>query len=307
MASPSPVTDGERVIVHFGNGDLAAYSFAGEQIWKRNLQEDHGPYTIWWGHANSPVLHRDLVISACMQDSLADLPGGQSLSYVVAHDKRTGKEVWKTSRMTSAKAEECDSYITPILRRNGNTTEVVLVGGDTLDAYNPATGDRLWHFPNLAKARIITGLCTHADLVFATRGMRGDLFALRPSGLGQLPISDQVWRHAPGTPDTCCPVATNGLLFWVSDNGVARCVDAATGSEHWAQRLGGEFKASPVIAEGRVHFLNTAGKCFVLAAKPNFQRLAENSIDDEMLASPAIVDGQIYLRGKKGLYCIGEK
>src|SRR5947209_2827796 len=101
FASPSPVTDGEVVAVHFGNGDLAAYDLAGKQLWKHNLQAEHGPYTIWWGHANSPVLCDGLVISVCMQDSLADLAEQkQAESYVVAHDARTGEPRWKTPRAT---------------------------------------------------------------------------------------------------------------------------------------------------------------------------------------------------------------
>src|SRR5204863_7202446 len=91
LASPSPVTDGRRVFAHFGNGDLAAYDFGGKQLWRRNLQEDHGPYTIWWGHANSPVLFQDLIISVCLQDSLSDLQAEPAPSYVVAHDQATGE------------------------------------------------------------------------------------------------------------------------------------------------------------------------------------------------------------------------
>jgi outer membrane protein assembly factor BamB len=143
MASPSPVTDGERVVVHFGNGDLAAYDFAGRQLWYHNLQKEHGPYTVWWGHANSPVLVDDLVISVCMQDSLADLPGEPAPSYLVAHDKRTGGEVWKTFRKTQATAEECDSYVTPLVRRTGQNVEIIVMGANQLDAYDPATGRQL--------------------------------------------------------------------------------------------------------------------------------------------------------------------
>ena len=90
------MTDGQVVVVHFGNGDLAAYDFDGEQLWKRNLQDDYGNYTIWYGHANSPVIAGDLVISVCMQDSLADLHEKPIESYVVAHDLRTGAVRWKT-------------------------------------------------------------------------------------------------------------------------------------------------------------------------------------------------------------------
>lgn len=120
LASPSPVTNGQLVVVHFGNGDLAAYDYAGNRLWRRNLQDDHGRYTIWWGHANSPVLCGDLVISVCMQDSLADLGKPPPPSYLVAHDKRTGQERWKTMRMTGAAAEPCDSYTTPLLFSRGH-------------------------------------------------------------------------------------------------------------------------------------------------------------------------------------------
>ena len=101
LASPSPVTNGEVVVVHYGNGDLAAYDFQGEQLWKRNLQTDFGPYTIWYGRANSPVLFEDLVISICLQDAMADRQEKATESYVVAHELATGRLRWKTPRMTA--------------------------------------------------------------------------------------------------------------------------------------------------------------------------------------------------------------
>ena len=149
LASPSPVTDGQQVIVHFGSGDLAAYDFNGNRLWHRNLQKDHGDYTIWWGHANSPVLCGNLVISACIQDECRDLPGKPSESYVVAHDKRTGREVWKTLRPTEAQAEHGDGYTSPMLRRHDGRVELIVMGGEILDAYDPADGKRLWHLPRV--------------------------------------------------------------------------------------------------------------------------------------------------------------
>ncbi len=301
LASPSPVTDGERVVVHFGTGDLAAYDFSGRQLWNRNLQNDHGRYTIWWGHANSPVMHGNLVISVCMQDSLSDLGAKPSESYVVAHDKQTGKEVWKTLRMTNATAEECDSYITPVFHRNAEGVEMIVVGGDTMDAYDPLNGKRLWQVPGLAKSRIITGPTVANGTVYATRGMRGDLYAVRTG-------SDQfTWKFGKGTPDSCCPVVWKDLVFWVSDDGIARCHNAITGEEKWVERLGTDFKASPVAAAGRIYFLDRGGKCTIVEATDKFKKLAENLIDDEMKASPAMADGRIYLRGKNAVYCIGNE
>src|SRR2546430_2544881 len=109
----------------------------------------YGPYTIWWGHANSPVLVDDLVISVCMQDSLADLPDKKQVdSYLVAHDKRTGEQRWKSLRNTGAPNEEADAYTTPLVRTVNGRRELVVMGGNQLDAYDPATGRQLWYLPD---------------------------------------------------------------------------------------------------------------------------------------------------------------
>ena len=134
------MTDGELVVVHFGNGDLAAYDFAGKLHWQHNLQDDYGAYTIWWGHANSPVLFGDLVISVCMQDSLADVAEQPAPSYLVAHDLRTGKERWKSARMTGAPAEQGDAYTTPILVDVDGQTQLVVMGANQLDALRSGDG-----------------------------------------------------------------------------------------------------------------------------------------------------------------------
>jgi outer membrane protein assembly factor BamB len=307
MASPSPVTDGERVIVHFGNGDLAAYDFAGQQLWKHNLQQEFGPYTIWWGHANSPILVNDLVISACMQDALDDLPGERSPSYLVAHDKRSGRQVWQAPRAPRAQGEQYDAYTTPILRPTPRGPQLVIMGGNQLDAYDPATGRQLWFHPGLVGGRTITGPTVGSDLIFATQGMRGSLLAIRPEGEGQLPPSAVVWKQTQGTPDSSTPVVSNGLLFWVSDNGIAHCCDARTGQVKWKERLPGDYKASLVAAAGRIYFLNLGGLCTVVAAAPRFEKLGENQLERETIASPAIADGHIYIRSRIALYCIGPK
>jgi len=305
LASPSPVTDGERVIVHFGNGDLVAFDFSGTELWRRNLQDDHGAYTIWWGHANSPVIAGDLVISVCMQDSLEQFGPPLSPSYLVAHDKRTGEEKWKTMRMTNAKLEECDSYTTPILVQNGVRTELVVWGGDQVDAYNPATGKQLWFLPGQAKLRTITGPTAGHGRVYVTRGKSGALLAVSLGGDGKLPPDRVAWQSEKSTPDSCCPVLWKDLLFIVSDNGVAQCLDAHTGVVHWTQRIPGEYKASPLAAAGHIYFLNTTGLCTVVAAADRFQKVSENKIDDDTIASPAVSGGRIFLRGKRAIYAIG--
>jgi outer membrane protein assembly factor BamB len=306
LASPSPVTDGRRVFVHFGNGDLAAYDFAGKRLWHRNLQQDYGRYTIWWGHANSPVLYKGLVISVCMQDSLNDLGQGPVNSYLVAHDQKTGAPRWKTLRNTKATAEECDAYTTPVLTRLHGRSELVVMGANQLDAYDPATGGQLWYLPGLRGNRTITGPTAAGGMVYATCGMRRDLVAVKPAGSGELPPSAAVWRTKEATPDSPCPVVYRGLLFVVSDNGIARCLDARTGAVKWKERLSGDYKASPLAADGHVYFLSRDGRCTVAAAAPTYTRLAVGRLADEFVASPAVSDGKLFLRGRKALYCVGK-
>jgi outer membrane protein assembly factor BamB len=306
LASPSPVTNGKVVVAHYGNGDLAAYDFAGKQLWQRNLQKDHGGYTIWWGHANSPVLYKNLVISVCMQDSLKDLGETPVDSYLIAHELETGAQRWKTLRNTQAKAEECDAYTTPLLTEVAGHTELIVMGGNQLDGYDPATGKQLWFLPGLSGNRTITGPTIANGMVYTTCGMRRDLVAVKLGGAGKLPPSSVVWRTKEKTPDSPCPVVSHGLVFIVSDNGIAQCFDAQTGAAKWQERLPGDHKASPLAVEGRIYFLSRNGRCTVVAAAEQFKKLADNRLDDEFVASPAVSDGKLYLRGRKALYCLGK-
>ncbi len=305
MASPSPVTDGQRVIVHFGNGELAAYDFQGQLLWQRNLQDDYGHYSIWWGHANSPLLVDDRLISVCMQDSCADLPGEPSLSYVAAHDPQTGDEVWFTERPTRARAEYCDSYASPVLWQRDGQAEIVVMGGQILDAYCPMTGQRRWWLEGLVGNRLVPTPVMGHGFVYAIQGMREALLAVRPEQEGPLDHSAIVWSESQGTSDGPCPVLVDDLLFMVNNRGIVRCFDARTGQVHWTERIRGEYRASPVVAEGRIYFLNMDGLCTVVQASDRFRLVVENSLDDRTLASPAISDGRIFIRGHAALYCLG--
>ncbi len=305
LASPSPVTDGRFVAAHFGNGDLAVFDMQGNPQWKRNLQADYGPYSIWWGHANSPVIVGDLLISICIQDSLADIQETPNVSYVVAHDLKTGRPVWFTERMTGAEKEHADAYTTPLVREAEGRTEVIVMGAEQLDAYDAATGRQVWVLPGLAGNRVITGPTLHDNVVYATIGMRGPVFAAKIGGSGALPAERIFWQYPSNTPDSPSPVVCNGLLFIAADNGVAQCLDLANGEMCWRERMGREFKASPIAAEGRVYFLDTSGRCTVVEAAREYRPLAVNEIPDRMLASPAVSDGKIFLRGRERLYCIG--
>ncbi len=153
--------------------------------------------------------------------------------------------------------------------------------------------------------RTVGGPTVGDGLVFATRGKKGPLLAVRPDGDGELKDKSVVWTETKDTPDSCSPVCCKDLLFCLVDAGFAYCYDAHTGDLKWKERLPGEYKASPVAADGRIYFLNRAGACTVIAASGAYEKLASNSLDGDTNASPAVADGRIYIRTSKALYCIG--
>jgi outer membrane protein assembly factor BamB len=228
--------------------------------------------------------------------------------------------------MTEAKAEECDSYTTPVMRkRSGREWEMLVWGGNQLDSYDPRNGKQLWFMPGLVGGRTVTGPTVFRDQVFVTVGMRGPLHAFKlqnPDKADDAAASGVVmeksdepkkldrtiydWRFEKGTPDSCTPVVWDKLLFTVNDDGVARCYSIETGNIRWQERLPDGYKSSPLAADGRIYFFNLKGKCTVISARSRFEKLTENELDDSFVASPAVSDGMIYIRGKKGLYGISK-
>lgn len=303
MATPSPVTDGRHVWVHFGTGDLACYDFAGKQIWSTNMTERHGPYTIWWGHANSPVLSGNLLISACMQD-----PKDGGKSYVVAQDKTTGQEKWLVTRDTGATSEPADSYTTPIFYRQGGRTEMVVFGGNVLDAYDPATGKQLWRCAAFDGNRVISGPTLAGDTVYAIQGMKGPVVAIKAGGEGDVTATHVRWKYSSKgtTPDAASPLVIGGLVFLANNSGLAICLDAETGKEIWKERLGDSFRVSPLASGGNVYFLSKDGKTTVVEASRTFKIVAQSDLGEQTIASPAAAGGNLFIRTKGHLYRIGK-
>ena len=181
------------------------------------------------------------------------------------------------------------------------------MGGNHLDAYDPTNGRQLWYLPGLTGGRTVTGPTAAGGLIYVTRGMRGPLLAIRPGGKGELGNDAIVWRYDQGTPDTPCPVVWNELVVTITDNGIAAAFDALSGKLRWKERLKGDYKASPLAVEGRIYFLNTTGLCTVVSASPRFEKLAENQLPADTLASPAAAAGNLYLRTRDALVLPGRE
>jgi outer membrane protein assembly factor BamB len=291
LATPSCVTDGERVYAWFGTGQLLALTLEGRVVWERNLARDYSPFKLLWGHGSSPMLYQDFLILLCDHEPSA---------YLLAVDRRTGKTIWKTDR-----GRDLRSYSTPVVVRAGERHELIVNSNPRIDAYDPETGQHLWHADGGCKVPVPMPV-TANGIIYTSRGYSsGPYMALRPGGRGDVSQSHLVWRIPTGAPYVSSLLYYQGLLYLATEVGVVRCVDPATGETIWTKRIGGNFSASPVGADGKIYLLNEEGETVVLLAGKKFEVLARNSLGEPCRASPAIVQGQIFIRSDHHLYAIG--
>jgi outer membrane protein assembly factor BamB len=233
-------------------------------------------------------------------------------SYLLRLDGSTGKTVFKVDRPTNAIHESPDSYITPALMRNGNQVEIVLTGGDVVTGHDPGTGKEMWRADGLnptnnPAGRIISSPVTFDGIVYAPTRVR-PMLALRAGGRGDVTQSHLLWKFDNG-PDVPTPVTDGKYLYLPNDRGIVWCLDAKTGKPFYeGQRMKPAiYSSSPVLADGKVYVSNEEGLTTVLKAGPAFEILAENALGEYTLSSPAISDGQIFLRTEKAVYCVGKR
>ena len=307
MSSPSPVTDGERVWVMTGTGIIKAFDLEGNELWTRNIPESYGAFGLNWGYASSPLLHGDALYVQVLHGMRTDDP-----SYVLRLNAETGETVWRVERPTEAVRESPDSYTTPALLEYDGTTEIVITGGDAVTGHALDTGRELWRADGLNPTRnrsyrIIASPVVHDGLIYAPTRVK-PLLALRPGGRGDVLDTNVVWATDNG-PDVPTPVTDGELFYVVNDSGIVFVSDAKTGDPVYGpvRIQTGTYSASPVLADGKIYITNEGGMTTVFKTGPTFEVLAENDFDDYCLSSPAISDGQIFIRTTGHLYAIGER
>jgi outer membrane protein assembly factor BamB len=307
MSSPSPVTDGRHVWVMTGTGILKSFDWDGKEIWNRDIQKDYGRFGLNWGYGSSPLLYGDALFVQVLHGMRTRDP-----SYLLRIDTATGRTVWRVERPTPARFESPDAYTTPALLRYGTTTEIVVTGGDVVTGHDPNTGKELWRAGGLnpyndGSYRIVASPVVHGELIVAPTRER-PMLALKAGGRGDVTKSHVLWSFGNG-PDVPTPVTDGQYLYVINDRGIMWCLDAKTGKELYGrQRLkSATYSGSPVLADGKIYVTNEDGMTIVLKAGPAFEVLAENDFDDYTLSSPAISDGQIFIRTAKFLYCIGNR
>lgn len=289
LASPSCVTDGERVYTWFGNGVAAATTLDGKLVWQRNLAAEHGAFDIRWGHGSSPVLHGESLYF------LVDHPGH---AYLLAADPATGETRWKRDR-----DPEKRSYTTPLVIHHDGREQLIVNDNDRIEGLDASTGEVLWHVGESNRVPVSTPVYRDGVL-YSTRGyFSGPYLAVHVGGEGDV-TDDLRWRKPTGAPYVSSLAYANGLVFMATERGIATAADAETGETVWKQRLGGVFTASPVVAGGNVYFVDEGGTTFVVAADREFRLVSENDLDERTLASPAISDGMLFLRTDRRLFAI---
>lgn len=296
-ASASCATDGEHVYAFFGHGGgLFCYTVDGKLVWNKG-NDELGDFPGPWGTAACPVIVGDLVIQNCDADENA---------YLLGVEKRTGSTVWKTAR------RPLRGWSTPILLEANGRQELVVNGDRGVQAYDPVTGGELWICKSF-DGRGDPSLILAGGLIIAVNGKPAPVYAIRPGGDGDVSETHRAWvtpRNAGR--DLPSPVLVgNEVLIINMQGGILTSYDLTTGKELWKQRLGGNYAASPVAYAGHAFFVSESGEIFVVKPDANPRVVARNRVnaaDDEIFrASPALSEGQVFIRSDGALYCIGAR
>lgn len=285
MAAPTPVADASGVYALFATGDVAAFDADGTLRWYRSLTGDYPTITNQVGMAASPVLVGDKLIVP--MDNVGD-------SFLAAIDVRYGKNVWKVSRPKDI------NWVTPVVRKVGERTEVLFGAPTGLTAYDADTGEKQWTF-KAGTGSIPTGTLDGDRLYLPNGGVTA--FKLGEKGV----TGPAVMKSPTLRTGFASPLVYGGRVYAVQSDGFISCGDAKTGKEHFKERSRGAHSASPVAGDGKVYFLSEKGATTVIKAGVNtYEVLAVNDLGEEGLGTPAIANGCIFIRTDKTLYCIGK-
>lgn len=292
LASPSPVTDGERVYAWFGTGQIAAVDLSGKLVWKKHLGATYGPFQINWGHGSSPVAYKNRLILLCYHESG---------SYLLSVDARTGDVQWKVDAPAGV-----TSYSTPLVLETGGRAEIVVNSSVGVSGHDLTSGERRWYIEEANRFPIPTPVF-HDGMIYTSRGYRSSPFmAIRPGGSGNVANTHVAWKLATGAPYISSLLYYNGLIYMTGDVGVLTVSDARTGERVYQDRVGGVYTASPVAGDGKVYLASEDGETIVVAAGRTPKILSRNRLNARQLASPAIAGGRLFIRSDDTLYAIGK-
>lgn len=296
--SASPATDGERVVASFGSAGVVCYDLQGKLLWQRDL----GKCEQIWGNASSPILYQDLVIQNF---------GPGERTFLIALDKKTGRDVWKVDvpggKYGTAPSEWTGSWSTPVIYRGAGRDELLLSWPETLRAYDPRTGKELWSCRGLGKL-VYSSPLTSPEAIVAMSGFGGPYLAVKTGGSGDVTETHRLWQDPKQQPQRVgSGVIVGDQIYILNATGIAQCINLKTGQVVWSERAGTGAWGSMVHADGRLYVTNQRGETVVLAAKPTFELLATNPLGERSQSSPAFSDGEIFIRTYGHLWCVSNR
>ncbi|MEX2176470.1 MAG: PQQ-binding-like beta-propeller repeat protein [Pirellulaceae bacterium] len=291
-ASPTPVVADDRVYLHFGQQGTACLDLAGKEIWKN----DGLKYSPVHGNGGSPVLAGGLLIFTC---------DGASDPFVVALDAASGQERWRFER--TAEAAKTFSFCTPTLLTVGGRQQVVCAGSGVVNSLDPATGREIWRVQHSGYSVIPKPVFGHGLVFFSTGYDSPSVLAVRADGAGDVTETHVAWTMKKGSPHTPSLLLVGDELYMASDKGIATCVDAHTGEQHWQERIGGNYSASLIYADGKIFVQSEEGPAIVLKPGKQFTKLADAGFKERTLASYAVGENAIFIRTEANLYRVQAK
>lgn len=295
-ASPTPVLDEGRLYCHFGRyGTACIDTVTGETLWTNDeLVIDHQG-----GPGSSPVLFQDLLIVNC---------DGADAAYVAGLNCRTGRIRWKRDRSAPFREDPIThrAFSTPLLVPHSGRTQLISAGADQLHAYDPATGEELWHVRYTGFSTVPAPVSDGETVYFCTGFFNPELWAVKMDGSGDVTESHVTWRFRGAVPETPSPILAEGRIYMVSNTGVGTVVNAESGRRVSQFRLGGNYSASPLLAGGRLYFCSEDGLTKLVEPVERPRVIASNRLAGSIKASPAVAGDAIILRTDKALYRVEE-
>jgi outer membrane protein assembly factor BamB len=288
FASHTPVSDGTHIFAMFGNSGLHAFDLDGELLWTKEVGKEERSM---FGSAASLVLHKDKVIV---------MAGAESES-ILAFNKKDGEQLWSADGGSLSR-----SYSTPVIATSADGRDELLVPvvGE-IWSINPETGKLFWYSEARSDAATCPVIVTNNGVAYCLGGRSGGRTAIRLGGKGDVTDTHTEWKMTGGS-YVPSPVIRGAHLYWVKDDGFLTCIDLATGKEQNRIRLGGKFYASITLIDDKLYAVSRFDGTHVLEATPELKKIAHNPAGDDSdhSASPAVSDGQLFIRSDKALYCI---
>lgn len=320
LASPSPVTDGDKVIFSFGTGDIAALDFEGNIIWQKNHQTDYERFQYNFGYHASPLLHKGKLYVQVLQRDRGN-PGPTreeshpEYSYILCMDANTGAYLWKHNRPSEAWDETRESYSTPMPYTHNDREEILIFGGDCISGHDPETGKEYWRWgtwnpERIGHWRVVPSPVTFEDLIYVCAPKQEPVFAVKAGGVGELSDEWVQWSFKNKTTDVAVPLIYKGWMYVLDGDGrFVTKLNPKTGEEIWQGRIGGRavYRASPTGADDKIYMINEQGHVVVLDTGDEFKVLFEIDMGEGLCRSTiSATDNQIFIRTAENLYCIGE-